>query len=591
MDIQTKDGILLRGIPDGTPDEAIKARIAQIRAGQGGTQEGTQTAGWTPFTPSGERAGGVSDITTPEAIMGNPGTQFAIGAAEPVLGAAQAVGIPIDAQAIKDMSDKGAQLYGGNWTRVPARLAGNILSPVFLGIAKTLPASATLGDLVKAGMKMGAVGGATVLQDEPNLTDRGISTAIGAGVGAAVPVGMEGARAVGRGIGNMTDLFRGEQGANNILDRYLRRSIGPENVPAVAAKLRVGGAEPLPGYKPTAAEAVAGLPEGSPLVAHQRITASTPGGPSAAFGNRVLNQKAAIEAAKNARDADIVPLLKNEISRANANGIKSEQIVSGIDDQLATPGFRASDVVQKTLNAVKDKINALAKNGVLDGEDLWTVRKEIGNTVKTFSKETANWDKRLTSKLEGQIQKAIDQSIVDAGGTNWPKYMNEYAARSKAIGNVTDTVLSAARPAQRTDLFGGLRIAEETRAHVPQLLSRPMMAANAILRYFSSNIEPQIDKVAAQRYLNPLQFADALDRLPANVRSRVVDAMVKGGIAPAVQQAIRAAEQESAPLEQPQPQPAPLQPSSVRDSINSTMPAPGARRPIIQAPSSGVVRG
>lgn len=32
MDIQTKDGILLRGIPDGTPEEAIKARIATIRA-------------------------------------------------------------------------------------------------------------------------------------------------------------------------------------------------------------------------------------------------------------------------------------------------------------------------------------------------------------------------------------------------------------------------------------------------------------------------------------------------------------------------------------------------------------------------------
>ena len=31
MDIKTKDGILLRGIPDGTPDEVIKERIAKIR--------------------------------------------------------------------------------------------------------------------------------------------------------------------------------------------------------------------------------------------------------------------------------------------------------------------------------------------------------------------------------------------------------------------------------------------------------------------------------------------------------------------------------------------------------------------------------
>ena len=34
MDIQTKDGIILRGIPDGTPDDVIKARIAQIRGGE-----------------------------------------------------------------------------------------------------------------------------------------------------------------------------------------------------------------------------------------------------------------------------------------------------------------------------------------------------------------------------------------------------------------------------------------------------------------------------------------------------------------------------------------------------------------------------
>ena len=35
MDIQTKDGIFLRNIPDGTPEESIKARIASIRQGRG----------------------------------------------------------------------------------------------------------------------------------------------------------------------------------------------------------------------------------------------------------------------------------------------------------------------------------------------------------------------------------------------------------------------------------------------------------------------------------------------------------------------------------------------------------------------------
>lgn len=53
MDIQTKDGIVLRGIPDGTPDEAIKARIEKIRAeGMGAAPQPTAA----PQLPQAEPA-------------------------------------------------------------------------------------------------------------------------------------------------------------------------------------------------------------------------------------------------------------------------------------------------------------------------------------------------------------------------------------------------------------------------------------------------------------------------------------------------------------------------------------------------------
>src|SRR3990167_8484265 len=66
--------------PDGTDPGVVQATVKKLLSPQG-----TQTEGWTPFTPSGELTGGVADVTTAEAIMGNPVTQFAIGAAEPVL--------------------------------------------------------------------------------------------------------------------------------------------------------------------------------------------------------------------------------------------------------------------------------------------------------------------------------------------------------------------------------------------------------------------------------------------------------------------------------------------------------------------------
>ena len=109
----------------------------------------------------------------------------------------------------------------------------------------------------------------------------------------------------------------------------------------------------------------------------------------------------------------------------------------------------------------------------------------------------------------------------------------------KAIQRVKDAAKAAIRPDQRTDLFGGLRVAEETRTHVPQLLSRPMMAANAIMRYFSANIEPKIDKLAAQRYLNPKEFADALEKLPPQTQSQIRETMKRIGIAGTVQQAMK----------------------------------------------------
>lgn len=532
MDIQTKDGILLRGIPDGTPEEAIKARIATIRAGR------TKPAPMPE--PAFEReARETLSVTPAELISANPIVRAATAAARPILAANNLLVRPlglrgVDLEALDAMQARGAKALGyGGIETAGQDIGGGVISPVGVGAMKMAPAATALGRVAQ-GAGIGGLAGVTAGTDAP-LEAAGT----GAAIGAAIPGAIEGVKTGVRGLSHVADLFRGETGAGNILDRYIRNAIGEKNVPAVVSQLRAAQGEPLPGYKPTVAEGVAGLPEGSPLVAHQRITAATKGGPSAEFGRRIIEQKGAITAAAEARDAQIVPLLQNEIRRANANGIKADAILSGIDKQLSTPGLRASDVVQKSLGAVKEKISSLAKDGLLDGADLWTVRKEIGNTIKNASKETANWDKRLTSGLERQIQRSIDQAIVDAGATRWPLYMNEYAARSQAIQRVKDAAKAAIRPDQRTDLFGGLRVAEETRTHVPQLLSRPMMAANAIMRYFSANIEPKIDKLAAQRYLNPKEFADALEKLPPQTQSQIRETMKRIGIAGTVQQAMK----------------------------------------------------
>ena len=476
----------------------------------------------------------MASITPAEAISANPIVRAATAAARPFIAANNMLvrpfgyeGVPIEQ--LDEMQRRGAMAQGfGPAVQATQDISGAMVGPVSVAAMKA-PAAATAVGRILQGAGFGALGGVTAGTQDPIATAEA-----GAVLGAAVPGVIEGVRAGGKGMQHLIDLFRGDQGAANILNRYQRNILGEQNVPAVAQALRQGGQSPLPGYQPTAAEAVQGIPAGSPVVAHQRATARTPGGSSALFGERVQQQKDAIKAAYEAADKATGPMREAAIRQANTGGVQAKNVNDVIDGLLDQPGIRASDVVSGTLNKTKDKINSLTKEGLIDAADLYTVRKEIGNTIKTFSKETGNWDKRLTAGLERDIQKAIDGAIEKAGGTNWKQYLAEYSGRMQAIQKTKDTALAAMRPEQRTDLFGGINVAEQTRAHFPQMLSRPVMIANAILRKFSSGIEPRIDALATRRYLNPQELAAALEQLPSTQRSQILDAMERAGVATAI---------------------------------------------------------
>ena len=482
-----------------------------------------------------KEAAEIASVTPAEAISANPIVRAATAAARPLLAANNLLMRPLGFQGVPleqldEMQRRGAMAQGFSpAVQATQDVAGSLISPVGVGAIKTPAAAGAVGRIAQ-GSGFGALGGLTAGTQDP------IGTAqAGALVGAAIPGAIEAGRGALSGARHLTDLVKGDKGAANILTRYQKEIVGEQNVPAVVQALRRGGQEPLPGYRPTAAEAVEGLPAGSPLTAHQRVTARAPGGPSAQFGERIQQQKDALRAAYEARDVATEPLRTAAIQQANAGGVVAKNVTDRIDDMLNRPGIRASDVVSGTLNKTKDKIASLVKpDGTIDAADLYTVRKEIGNTIKTYSKETANWDKRLTSGLERDLQKSIDDAIEVAGGTSWKRYLNEYATRSQAIQRTKDTALAAMRPDQRTDLSGGINVAEQTRVHFPQLLSRPVAIANAILRKFSMGIEPKIDKLAARRYLNPTELADALEKMPAEQRSKIVDAMERAGVATAI---------------------------------------------------------
>lgn len=116
-------------------------------------------------------------------------------------------------------------------------------------------------------------------------------------------------------------------------------------------------------------------------------------------------------------------------------------ITSAIDATMNTPGPRASSLLTKTLQAIKDDMTALAEKngGVIDAHDLYTLRKEgIGERVAQLLGPTdPKTSSKLTSQVLTQVRPLIDKAINDAGGTGWAKYLDTYSQGMQAIDQKT----------------------------------------------------------------------------------------------------------------------------------------------------------
>jgi hypothetical protein len=372
----------------------------------------------------------------------------------------------------------------------------------------------TIQKLIDLGIRSaggGIAGGVAAGAVEPESA--GTGALIGTAMPPALAVITPAAKYVSTRGAEILDLFRGEKGAENILNRYTKRVVGEQNMPKVieAAKSTTGA---TPGYRPTLAEGISQLPEASPMVAQQKITAQESKGLSSLFGNRKLEQDAAIAAAEVARKNVTTPMREASLAAANENGINAVPIIEQINALAMQPGERASDVVTKTLGSVSGKLDDIsrASGGYIDARDLYTIRKEVGTTIKKYAKETENWDKKLTSKLEREIQLFIDDAIESAGGVGWKDYLAEFSKRSKQMETDLLRREMMYTPPQSTNLRGGVDIANESRLSTPNLLYRPAMLANWGLKQAGAGIESKVDRIAAERFLNPDKFAAAFEK-------------------------------------------------------------------------------
>lgn len=460
---------------------------------------------------------------TPQGIASAPPTRFAMGAAEPIQGAVQrlsessglrqafplmSLSARLSRQGLDESFARSKQLAkegSGNEFNL-AGLLGNIASPASLATGK-VPIPASLLGKTALGVGAGGVGGALAPAENQDQAQQNALFGMGAGgVLAPVATGVaKGSQAFMNSIARpIADLFI-KDGPMNIAKRYLHKVIGENQLPAVLNATR-NVQEILPGGKPTVSQAVAGLPQGSPLNALQDIVAATAGGPSAAFGQRIADQLAAVDTAKVARtaaskinyekafDPKLHPVKADAELIGLANSPYFKQVLPAVSRVAEHKGLNFKDNLTEMLHNVKigldKKLNPGFGEVAIDNAERGAVMDVKDKLVSWLAKHNSDYE-------AGRAAHADASKLIDA-----------YKLRQEL----------AIKPLQPTNLGGGVNVAEETRPHVPNLLSRAAMASNFALRVAGKKLEPEVDRVFQKIFLDPSQFSTEMAKLSPKTR-------------------------------------------------------------------------
>jgi hypothetical protein len=270
--------------------------------------------------------------------------------------------------------------------------------------------------------------------------------------------------------------------------------------------------------------------------------------------------------------------------------LKTDGIVDKLDNMLTDPKILASDLKTKTLQSIRSKLsfspdnpqNIVNQRGIIDSTALYEVRKQIGDEIAKFAKETGTSDAKVLAGLETSLKGIIDNSIEAAGGVRWKDYLKDYAKysekvnrlqigqqlakalnsplnveRAAAFANAVDNAaqtIKRASGAPRYKTLGAVLTPEETAAvnaikadlqrsakadelaksardlgidmsdtDIPQLLNQTIAITNAILRKMKSGKAEMLNQEAAQLFADPKKFAAFLSAVPKGKAQAFVD--------------------------------------------------------------------
>lgn len=540
-----------------------------------------------------------------DIIAGTPVARLTMGAASPLIGAAQvgahvgdianrAMGVaPVvspwidkqlaDYEAAKQRGMKASGTEGFDWMG----LAGSVLpsSSMATGIQAILPTAKTV--LGRAGLGALQGGVAAGVQPITNTvegfwTPKGTQTAAGTAIGGAIPLVGNAVKGVGSLVTQLSQPFT-EKGRAAILKEFQEGLMG--NNPSTKQQIinaLANAKQIVSGSRPTVGEAVAHIPESTGLAAHQKDISKLPivspqfaqraaeqEGARAGAISQVAKTPSALEQAMQSRSI----AAKQNYGTAFRDTVNPDASFAALMDRpsMQKAVSRASELAKeegttfdpssvKSLHYVKMAMDDLLKNperfsiGATEAGSIGKTQQEfvkwlgqqspayaIARTTHQALSEPVNrmqvgqeLEKALTTPLgtserSGMFAKAIEdapRTIKRATGQQMFDTLDEVLQpqETASVRKIADELArkdAFERLARGTSLSGKDAIPGQVGLPLPNLLSRPAMIANFMLRHAGKGAEEKIGKLAANQYLNPQVLADSLRDIPPRYRPMI----------------------------------------------------------------------
>lgn len=372
-------------------------------------------------------------------IAANPITRFATSAASPIMGAGEwlpgALGkfFADNNAELKKLVDEG-KIDQGDLMKIAgggADIAGTIMSPAFLKLAKVLPAAKTFKGLAAQGAGVGAIGGAVAPTGSSELSEKAIATGTGAlfggvatpalstlarmGTNAIAPIVNEGAAE--RGAARLVSKVAGPQRQSIVAQAFSGAS--PQQS-AAQASLPTGIYE-IPAlqqlasnaYIPSQYGAIEKIAENARRSALQGVTPSLEGATSTRSANMSKRMGEATEDFASKRAAFEASVRPEQVVSTPTRGFLGE--ITGTSEKI----IRAPEFAIAEVNALKN--NPVMEAAIADARRIAANRKDLPEQFSGWPQETVrDVIQDPTKSLQGlqMIKFAIDQRFKNKSDTS-----------------------------------------------------------------------------------------------------------------------------------------------------------------------------